>query len=90
MPDKPTEVMQYEPVGPLLRRAEETQPAEFQRTDQRRPPAAPEQPVGGSMPQPRKRHSPLAAQSGANIAVLEVLPSWGQLKRFELGIDRDT
>jgi hypothetical protein len=31
MPDNPPEIMPYEPAGPLLRRAEETQPAEFQR-----------------------------------------------------------
>jgi hypothetical protein len=79
------------PAGPLLRREEQTQPAEFQRTDQGRPPAAPAQTVGGSMPP--NRRSPRAAQSSASIVVSEVLPAWGPLKRFEFGcfgMDRAT
>ncbi len=89
-----------EPAGPLpqlrpARRrrraasAEETQPAEFQRIDQERPPAAPKQTVGGSIPNHRRRRGPRAAQSDA-IVVSEVLPPWGPLKRYEQGMDHAT
>ncbi len=74
----------------MLRREEETQPAEFLRTDQGRPPAAPAQTVGGSIPPNRTHRGPRAAHSSANIVVSEVLPAWGPLKRFEFGMERAT
>jgi hypothetical protein len=36
------------------------------------------------------RHGPRAAQSGANIVPSEVLPSWGELKRFAARLDKAT
>jgi hypothetical protein len=38
----------------------------------------------------RGRHGPRAAQSGANIVPSEVLPAWGELKRFSQKLDRGT
>ncbi len=95
MPDKPAGKMPDEPAGSLRHRrrqaasGEETQPAAFQRTDQGRPPAAQEQTVGGSIPNPQRRRGPRAAQSDA-VVVSEVLPAWGPLPRFEQGMDRST
>ncbi len=69
MPVKPAGKMPDEPAGSFRHRrrraasGEETQQAEFQRTDQGRPPAAREQ----------RRRGPRAAQSDA-IVVSEVLP----------------
>jgi hypothetical protein len=77
----------------LMHREEETQPAEFLRTDQGRPPAAPAQTVGGSIPPNRTRRGPRAAhcaQSSANIVVSEVLPAWGPWRRFEFGMQHAT
>ncbi len=55
------------PAGPLLRREEETKPAEFLRTDQGRPPAAPAQTVGGSMP-PNRTAARAAARALLSLA----------------------
>ena len=38
----------------------------------------------------RGRHGPRAAQTGANIVPSEVLPSWGELKRFSKRMDKAT
>jgi hypothetical protein len=80
MPDKPAGPLKGARRRRRAASAEETLPAEFQRTDQT---------VGGSIPNHHGRRGPRAAQSTA-IVVSEVLPPWGPLKRFEQGMDHAT
>jgi hypothetical protein len=53
-------------------------------------PPAPEQTVGGLILHPLTRRGPRAAQTDANIEVSEVLPRWGELKRYSARLNRSS